>query len=118
MLARKLKTEDLLLAMLTSKSQKEAAEILGVTEQTICKRIKEKDFKEQFSNYRKQIVDSTSTRLVNSSQKAVDVLVDLLDSESEITRYNASSKILQITNDYVSMQDIIMRLDKLEQDIQ
>ena len=77
MLARKLKTEDLLLAMLTSKSQKEAAEILGVTEQTICKRIKEKDFKEQFSNYRKQIVDSTSTRLVNSSQKAVDVLVNL-----------------------------------------
>ena len=117
-MARKLKTEDLLLAMLTCRSQKEAAEILGVTEQTICKRIKENDFKEQFSKYRKQIIDNTSTRLVISSQRAVDVLVDLLDSESEITRYNASAKILQITSDYVSLQDIILRLDKLEQDIQ
>lgn len=117
-MARKLKTEDLLLAMLTCRSQKEAAEILGVTEQTICKRIKENDFKEQFSNYRKQIIDNASTRLVNGAQKAVDVLVDLLESESEITRYNASSKILQITNDYVSMQDIIMRIDRLEKDIE
>ena len=118
MLARKLKTDDLLLAMLTSKSQRDAAKLLGVSEQTICKRIRAADFKEKFSEYRKGILDATRTRLINNSVKAVDVLISLLDSESEVTRYNASSKILQITNDYISMQDIVRRLDEIEKNIQ
>lgn len=114
-MARKLQDDELVVALLTSKSQTEAAEKLGVSKQTITRRMKNPTFKEMFTAYRKGILDNVNTQLVNSTQKAVDVLVELMKSKNEMTRYNASSRILSLAQDYISMQDIIERMDKLEQ---
>lgn len=115
-LAKKLSDEDLLVALLTSKSQAEAAQKLGVSKQTVTRRVNVPAFKDKFLQYRKNILDNVNTQLVNGTQEAVNVLVDLLKSKNEITRYNASSRILSLAQDYLSMQDIIDRLDKLEQE--
>ena len=115
-LAKKLSDEDLLVALLTSKSQAEAAQKLGVSKQTVTRRVNVPAFKDKFLQYRKNILDNVNTQLVNGTQEAVNVLIDLLKSKNEITRYNASSRILSLVQDYLSMQDIIDRLDKLEQE--
>ena len=115
-MARKLSDEDLLVALLTSKSQAEAAQKLGVSKQTVTRRVNVPAFKDKFLQYRKNILDNVNTQLVNGTQEAVNVLIDLLKSKNEITRYNASSRILSLAQDYLSMQDIIDRLDKLEQE--
>lgn len=112
--ARKLSDEDLLVALLTSKSQAEAAQKLGVSKQTVTRRVNVPAFKEKFLQYRKNILDNVNTQLVNGTQEAVNVLVGLLKSKNEVTRYNASSRILSLAQDYLSMQDIMDRLDKLE----
>jgi hypothetical protein len=114
-MAKKLNDEELLVALLTTKSQTEASKVLGVSKQTITRRVNEPEFKAKFSEYRKQMLDKVNTQLVNASTRAVDVLTDLLNSNNEMTRYNASSRILSLAQDYISMQDIIERLDALEQ---
>lgn len=114
--ARKLSDEDLLVALLTSKSQAEAAQKLGVSKQTVTRRVNVPAFKDKFLQYRKNILDNVNTQLVNGTQEAVNVLIDLLKSKNEMTRYNASSRILSLAQDYLSMQDIMDRLDKLEQE--
>ena len=114
--ARKLSDEDLLVALLTSKSQAEAAQKLGVSKQTVTRRVNAPAFKDKFLQYRKNILDNVNTQLVNGTQEAVNVLVGLLKSKNEVTRYNASSRILSLAQDYLSMQDIMDRLDKLEQE--
>lgn len=114
-MARKLRNEDLLIACLTCKSQREIAKELGVTTATVNRRIHDPTFQKVFSEHRKKILDGTSTELVSNSQKAVEVLVKLLDSENELMRYNAASKILHLSQDYITQTDIIQRLDRLEQ---
>jgi predicted transcriptional regulator len=112
---KQISDDELMLALITSHSQTEAAEMLGVTKTTVSRRVNKPEFREMFAKYRKQKLDTVNTRLVNASEKAVDVLTDLLDSNNEISRYNASSRILSLSQDFISMQDIVERLDKLEQ---
>jgi hypothetical protein len=113
-MAKKINDDDLLLALLTTKSQTEAAEALGINKQTISRRVNKPEFKAKFTEFRKQMLDKVNTQLVNSSSKAVQVLVELMNSRNEMTRYNASSRILSLAQDYISMQDIVERLDRLE----
>jgi predicted transcriptional regulator len=112
---KQISDDELMLALITSHSQTEAAEMLGVTKTTVSRRVNKPEFREMFAKYRKQKLDTVNTRLVTASEKAVDVLTDLLDSNNEISRYNASSRILSLSQDFISMQDIVERLDKLEQ---
>lgn len=113
-MARKLNDDDIILALITSKSQTEAAKKLGVTKQTITRRVSDPGFKNMYSEYRKNILNNINTQLVNSSQEAVNVLFNLMHSNNEMIQYNACSKVLSLAQDYISMQDIIERLDRLE----
>lgn len=78
---------------------------MGVSKQTVTRRLKDPAFMDKFTQYRKQILNNVNTQLVNSSQEAVNVLTDLLKSKNEMTRYNASSRILSLTQDFISMQE-------------
>ena len=112
---RKISDDDLLLALLTTESQTAAAKQLGCSKVTISRRIQDPQFKEKLNLYRRTLLDTVSNKLVQSTSKAVDVLIALLDSESESTRYNTASKILSIAQDFIVQEDIMQRLDKLEQ---
>lgn len=114
-MARKISDEDLALAILTTHSQAEASQMLGCTVQTVCKRTKNTEFQALFQKYRKSVFDKISNQFVSNSQQAVDVLVNLLDSPNENTRYNSASRILSLAQDFVTTADILERLDRLEQ---
>jgi hypothetical protein len=89
--------------------------MLGVSKQTVSRRTSQPEFKEKLSLYRKQSLESTSAKLVKASQKAVEVLYNLLASKNEMTRYSAASRILTLANDCIDRVEIVSRLDKLEQ---
>ena len=110
----KISDEQIMLALLNSPTQKQAAALLGVTEQTISKRIKEADFQKRFSELRRKMLDSVSTELTKASFAAANKLIEFLDSKNEQLRYSACCNILQLANDTAALNEIIQRLDRLE----
>lgn len=114
-MARKLKDEDLLLLMLSGKSQTVIAEELSVTKTTITRRIHTPEFAEMLAQYRKKILDGVITSLTTNAQKSVNTLVQLLDEESPSIRLNAASKILQLTQDYTLQTDLMRDIEEIKQ---
>ena len=110
----KITDEQIMLALLNSPTQKQAAALLGVTEQTISKRIKEADFQKRFSELRRKMLDTVTTELTKASYVAANKLIEFLDSKNEQLRYSACCKILQLANDAVALNEISQRLDRLE----
>ena len=110
----KITDEQIMLALLNSPTQKQAAALLGVTEQTISKRIKEADFQKHFSDLRRKMLDTVTSELTKASYVAANKLIGFLDSKNEQLRYSACCKILQLANDAVALNEISQRLDRLE----
>ena len=108
--------EDLLCALFSCRSQTEAAKVLGVTKQTVSNRMKDPNFKKQLGEYRKQRLETVSTRLVYCAEKAANELESLLESKNESIRYAASSRILSFVSDYITQADILSRIEALEQE--
>ena len=117
-MARKLKDEDLLLLMLSGKSQIEIAKELGVTKATITRRVHTKEFADMLAQYRKKILDGVITDLTTNAQKSVKTLVQLLDEENPKVRFNAASKILQLTQDYSLQHDLLKDIEEIKQKLQ
>lgn len=116
MARKKIYDEQIIQALLLNSTQKDTADSLGITPQTLSKRINRPEFKNKLALIRKQQIEIVNNRLVNASTQAVDNLVDLLNSDNEYSRYNASCKILNLAKDYISIEDILTRLEALEED--
>ena len=99
-MAQKIKDEDLAKLYLMGKSQKEIAKELHTTTATVCNRLKTPEFKRVLRSYRQEIVDEILNGLTTSSKDALKVLKELLEDESPKIRYNASSKILSLMQDF------------------
>lgn len=114
MSTKRIDDNEIIVAVLTSGSYSEAAKVLGVSKQTVSRRMKDEQLKNRVIEYRKSILDTVNMRLIEGASKAVDVLLQLLESESEITQYNAASRILGLTQDFIESADIIAQIDKLK----
>lgn len=114
MSTKRIDDNEIIVAVLTSGSYAEAARVLGVSKQTVSRRMKDEQLKNRVIEYRKNILDTVNMRLIEGASKAVDVLLQLLESESEITQYNAASRILGLTQDFIESADIIAQIDKLK----
>ena len=110
----KITDEKIMMALLSCRTQKQAAAMLGVTEQTLCKRIRDADFQKHFSELRRKMLDTVSSELTKASYAAANKLIEFLDSKNEQLRYSACCKILQLANDTATINEISQRLDRLE----
>lgn len=106
--------DQILIAVLSSGSFTEAAKVLGVSKQTVSRRMKDEQLKNRVIEYRKSLLDAVNVQLMSGATKAVGVLIELLDSENEISRYNAASKILGLVQDFVEIEDVIRQIDQLK----
>jgi len=68
--------EQIMVALLNSPTQKQAAAMLGVTEQTLCKRVQKSDFQKRFSELRRKMLDTVSSELTKASYAAANKLVE------------------------------------------
>lgn len=102
-------------AMLTSNTQAEAAEKAGVTTRALSKRIQTNEYKKVLAETRREVFQLTTSKLVQASAQAVDVLTKHLTDKNPYVQYNAASKILQLAGDNVDREEIIERLNRIEE---
>ena len=110
----RLDDNEILCAVLQSSSYADAAKLLGVSKQTISRRMKDEQLKSRVIEIRKDLLDAINMKLIEGATKAVDVLISLMDSENEISQYNSASRILGLTQDIIETQDLINQIDKLK----
>lgn len=116
-MAKRQKIDDktLLYLMLTGKSQADIAKMLNMTRTQICRRVNTPEFRKILSEYRTKMIDGILSELSINALKAVNVLVELLDSDNDFVRFNASSKILSLVQDYNLQNDLLHELEEIKE---
>ena len=114
-MAHKVADIDILPLVLSGHNQQQVADALGVTRQTIAKRIHSPEFAETLSQYRQSILDGVITKMTALSGKAVDTLEELLEDDNSFVRFNAASKVLSMSLDYSVQTDLLRQIEELRE---
>jgi len=99
----------------TSTSVDEACEKTGIDRSTFYLWLKDEKFKDALHEKRKEITDYAINRLRGTITKATDVLIKLMDSDSEKARHLAARDLLGYAFKSIEIQEIEDRLSKIEQ---
>lgn len=110
------KKELALSALMTETTLQKAAKIAGVSEVTLWRWLKEKDFSEAYRELKREAVSQAVTRLQQISCKAVETLKEVMENEESpaSVRVNAAKSILEMAVKAVELDDITKRLEELE----
>lgn len=112
----KISIEEILVAYLRNGfNLSETAKALGVCRQTVAKKVQTPEFQEQLSEYRSTLFRSSSQELLEATTKASKALVKLLDSSNENVRLQSAVKILNLSCDYVTIDNLEQELNSLKE---
>ncbi len=112
----KISNEELLVAYLRSGfNLSETAKALGVCRQTVAKRFNSNEFQELLTVYRKNLFQQSSQILLENTLRASKALVKLLDSSNENVRLQSAVKILNLSADYTTIDDLQQELNSLKE---
>lgn len=115
----KIDNEQLLTAYVSNNfNQTKTAKALGTTKQTINRRVKSSEFQELLQNYRKTLFQKSSQILLENSVKASRTLAKLLDSSSENVKLQSACKILNLSNDFTTIDNLETELENLKSTIE
>lgn len=90
------------------------AQKLNLCRQTVAKRVQRPEFQELLQNYRKTLFQKSSQILLENSVKASKTLAKLLDSSSENVKLQSACKILNLSNDFTTIDDLETELENLK----
>lgn len=93
----------------------ETAKALGICRQTVAKRVQTPEFQELLQNYRKNLFQSASQNLLESTQSASRTLIKLLNSKNENIKLQTAVKILNIASDTTVIDDLEQELNSLKE---
>lgn len=112
----KLNNEQLLTAYVSSGfNLSETAKALGVCRQTVAKRVQTPEFQALLTEYRKNLFQQSSQILLENTLRASKALVKLLDSSNENVRLQSAVKILNLSADYTTIDDLEQKLNSLKE---
>lgn len=112
----KIDNGQLLLAYISSGfNLTKTAQKLNLCRQTVAKRVNSSEFQEELSQYRKHLFQESSQILLESTQSASRTLIKLLNSKNENIRLQAACKILNLSADYVTVDDLQQELNSLKE---
>lgn len=108
--------EDVIRALVTCKTKRQASQVSGVSEATIYRLLKKPEFVEMLDTVRKQVYYNTIFNLSSLSTDSIECLYNLLHSPTsrDSIKYKASSFILNKTIDIGKYNDLNTRLTRLE----
>ena len=95
-------------------NQRKTAEQLEMSPVWVCKRLQRENAQVLLQQYRKQILTASLNKIIALNSRAINKLEALLESENEFVQLQAIQKILTTSQHYFATEDIIQRLDKLE----
>lgn len=105
--------EELLSAILSTKSYAEAAKVLGCSKNTICRRLKDEGLYSRLLSIRKDVLSTINQFLISKGIEAVNVVYDVMNNaESDSTRLSAANSFLSFMNRTIENENI---LDEIQQ---
>lgn len=112
----KIDNEQLLTAYVSSGfNLSKTAQKLNLCRQTVAKRVQTPEFQALLNEYRKNLFQSASQQLLEATTKASRTLVTLLSSENENVRLQSAVKILNLSADYTTIDDLEQELNSLRE---
>lgn len=112
----KLNNEQLLTAYIANGfNLSRTAQKLNLCRQTVAKRVNSDEFQELLTVYRKNLFQQSSQILLENTLRASNALVKLLDSSNENVRLQSAVKILNLSCDYVTLDDLQQELNSLKE---
>ena len=112
------KREKYMVALLTSSTKTEAYKTAHISKATANRIEQDPGFIDQYNKVRRQAMTQASDKLQGLASKAVDTLATIMDSEqaTPTERTRVAKIILDGAYQAQQTQDILERLDKLEQE--
>lgn len=110
------KREKAILALLSHRTIKEAAESVGIGEATLWRWLQDQDFQKAYQSARREAVRQAIASLQQASGEAVAVLKELMLSESTpaTVRVTAAKAIIEYSIKAVEVEDLAVRVDELK----
>lgn len=112
---KKVDDKQLLALCLSGYRQTDIARELKMTPAAVSRRINKPAFQDMLAEYRKRVIAGAMTELTANTQKSVNTLVELLEDESSFIRLKASSKILELAQEYSVQNDIMRDIEEWKQ---
>jgi len=115
-----IRKDELIIAALISNSSLRAASVAcGVSETQIRKRLRDVEFKERYSQERRELLRQNTTALQGHVSKAISVIAAVMNSKTanEQTKLNAAEAIIRNSLKLTEQTEILERLDKLEKSL-
>ena len=112
------KRDKYMMALLTSSTKAEAYKAANISKATANRIEQDPGFIDQYNKVRRQAMTQASDKLQGLASKAVDTLATIMDSEqaTPTERTRVAKIILDGAYQAQQTQDILERLDKLEQE--
>lgn len=111
----KLNNEQLLTAYVSSGfNLTRTAQQLNICRQTVAKRVQTPEFQALLTEYRKTLFQESSQILLENTLRASKTLARLLNSSNENVRLQSAVKILNLSADYTTIDDIQNELEILK----
>ena len=112
------KKDKYMVALLTSSTKTEAYKTAHISKATANRIEQDPGFIDQYNKVRRQAMTQASDKLQGLASKAVDTLATIMDSEqaTPTERTRVAKIILDGAYQAQQTQDILERLDKLEQE--
>lgn len=110
------KQEQILQALLTSSTVREASRSSGIPEATIYKYLKKPEFKRLYKEQKAELINQATGYLQSITAQAVETIKEIAD-DTEInpqTRLTACRSILEYSIKLTETNDILQRLEALE----
>ena len=114
------KKDKYMVALLTSSTKAEAYKTAHISKATANRIEQDPGFIDQYNKIRRQAMEQTSNKLQGLAAKAVDTLASVMDSEQATPTERTRAAKIDLDGAYNAQQtqDILNRLDKLEQEQQ
>ncbi len=110
--------EKALAALLESSSIAEAAKRCELSQETLYRYLREKDFVSDYRNARRQVVENSITQLQQASGEAVEALRRNLSCSNPQAEIRSAQIILDNALKGVELVDILERLETIENEYQ
>lgn len=107
----------LISALLSSATIKQASDEVGLSEQAVYSRLRKVDFRTKLQNARNDQFQVISSKLEDANFKALNTLVSILD-DSEVSagiKVRASQTLLDLSLRNREQIDVISRIENLEE---
>ena len=107
----------LISALLSSATIKQASESVGLSEQAVYSRLRKPDFRTKLQNARNDKFQVISSKLEDANFKALDTLIKILDDKevSAGIKVRAAQTLLDLSLKNREQADIISRIQSLEE---